>query len=84
MNVRFVRSDPVAFPLATLAPPPQVLLRLLPPLGLGPYATEQEVEDLAASLDVPLLGGRLHFHRTAFELVKRCSQVGWGRVERGP
>lgn len=54
----------------------QILLRLLPPLGLGPNATEVEVEALAASLDVPLDSrGRLHFHRTAYELVRRTCET---------
>lgn len=53
-----------------------VLLRLLPPLGLGPHATEAEVEALAASIDVPLDGkGRLHFHRTLYELVRKSCQA---------
>ena len=54
----------------------QVLLRLLPPLGLGPHATEQEVEELASSLDIPLdAAGRLHFHRTAYELVRKSCEI---------
>lgn len=54
----------------------QVLLRLLPPLGLGPHATEVEVEELASSLDVPLdSAGRLHFHRTAYELVRKSCET---------
>ena len=53
----------------------EILLRLLPPLGLGPFATEEEVEELARQLNVPLVDGRLHFHRTAYELVKRCSEA---------
>ena len=47
-----------------------------PPLGLGPYATETEVEELAASLHVPLdTRGRLHFHRTAYELVRKTCET---------
>ena len=56
--------------------PRQILLRMPAPLGLGPNATEAEVEELAASLDVPLdRRGRLHFHRTAYELVRKSCET---------
>ena len=62
--------------LLCIAIPLQILLRLLPPLGLGPNASEVEVEELAASLNVPLDSrGRLHFHRTAYELVRRTCEI---------
>ncbi|GIL55074.1 hypothetical protein Vafri_10591, partial [Volvox africanus] len=53
----------------------QLLLRLDPPLGLGPYADNKEVLKFVYDLDIPLVGGRVPFHKTAFELVKRISKT---------
>jgi len=50
-----------------------VLLRLQPPLGLGPSAEGKDVLRFVFDLDIPLVASRVPFHRTAFELVKRCS-----------
>lgn len=35
-------------------------------------------------LDIPLVNGRVPFHKTAFELVKRCSQAGLPEGKRPP
>ncbi|GIM03601.1 hypothetical protein Vretimale_8332, partial [Volvox reticuliferus] len=53
----------------------QLLLRLDPPLGLGPYADNKEVLKFVYDLDIPLVSGRVPFHKTAFELVKRISKT---------
>ncbi|KAI8464917.1 MAG: Ion transport protein-domain-containing protein [Monoraphidium minutum] len=50
-----------------------LLLRLPPPLGLGPGAEGKDVLRFVFDLDIPLVQGRVPFHRTVFELVKRCS-----------
>ncbi|KAF8072369.1 NaCP60E [Scenedesmus sp. PABB004] len=50
-----------------------MLLRLSPPLGLGPGASSSDVLRFVFDLDIPLLGGRVPFQRTAYELVRRCS-----------
>ncbi|KXZ54859.1 hypothetical protein GPECTOR_4g931 [Gonium pectorale] len=53
----------------------ELLLRLDPPLGLGPHAHNKEVLRFVYDLDIPLVDGRVPFHKTAFELVKRISQT---------
>ncbi|KAG2448926.1 hypothetical protein HYH02_006274 [Chlamydomonas schloesseri] len=53
----------------------ELLLKLDPPLGLGPYADNKDVLRFVYDLDIPLVNGRVPFHKTAFELVKRCSQA---------
>ncbi|WIA28050.1 hypothetical protein OEZ86_010635 [Tetradesmus obliquus] len=50
-----------------------MLLRLSPPLGLGPGASSTDVLRFVFDLDIPLLAGRVPFQRTAYELVRRCS-----------
>jgi hypothetical protein len=75
-------------PAAFRAPPSQVQLRLRvaalcvcartqcrlsPPLGLGASASSTDVLRFVFDLDIPLLNGRVPFHRTAYELVRRCS-----------
>lgn len=47
--------------------------RLSPPLGLGASASSTDVLRFVFDLDIPLLGGRVPFQRTAYELVRRCS-----------
>lgn len=47
--------------------------RLPPPLGLGSAASSSDVLRFVFDLDIPLLGGRVPFQRTAYELVRRCS-----------
>lgn len=65
-----------------------LLLRLEPPLGLGPYTENKDVLRFVYDLDIPLVDGRVPFRKTAFELVKRISKAdmpegaprgGWGR-----
>lgn len=53
----------------------ELLLKLDPPLGLGTYADNKDVLRFVYDLDIPLVSGRVPFHKTAFELVKRCSQA---------
>eukprot|EP00198_Chlamydomonas_reinhardtii_P001158 XP_001690493.1 voltage-gated Ca2+ channel, alpha subunit [Chlamydomonas reinhardtii] len=53
----------------------ELLLKLDPPLGLGAYADNKDVLRFVYDLDIPLVNGRVPFHKTAFELVKRCSQA---------
>eukprot|EP00775_Hariotina_reticulata_P006841 gene6841-7059_t len=50
-----------------------MLLRLSPPLGLGPTASSTDVLRFVFDLDIPLINGRVPFQRTAYELVRRCS-----------
>lgn len=45
-----------------------LLLRLIPPLGLGPGAEGKDVLRFVFDLDIPLIAGRVPFHR-----------CGWGR-----
>eukprot|EP00955_Chlamydomonas_euryale_P052906 355308-Chlamydomonas_euryale.AAC.5 len=52
----------------------ELLLELDPPLGLGPDASSKDVLRFVYDLDIPLVNGRVPFHKTAFELVKRVSQ----------
>lgn len=54
-----------------VSPPP--LCRLQPPLGLGSRADGRDVLRFVFDLDIPLVMGRVPFHKTAFELVRRCS-----------
>jgi hypothetical protein len=49
------------------------LCRLPPPLGLGSRADGRDVLRFVFDLDIPLVMGRVPFHKTAFELVRRCS-----------
>lgn len=53
----------------------QLLIRLPPPLGLGHYAENNDVLKFVYDLDIPLVDGRVPFHRTAYELVRRCSET---------
>ncbi|PRW21007.1 voltage-gated ion channel superfamily [Chlorella sorokiniana] len=54
----------------------QLLRRLPPPMGLGPRATESDVMRFVFSLDIPLNDrGLVPFHRTAYELVVRCTEA---------
>jgi len=50
-----------------------LLLRVPPPLGLGPSASGPDVLRFVYSLDIPLLNFRVPFHKTLYELVARCS-----------
>lgn len=53
----------------------QILTRLPPPLGLGPYADSNDVLRFVYELDIPIIDGRVPFHRTVYELVRRCSET---------
>ncbi|GMH39581.1 hypothetical protein BSKO_07479 [Bryopsis sp. KO-2023] len=53
----------------------QLLIRLQPPLGLGHFADNNDVLKFVYDLDIPLIDGRVPFHRTAYELVRRCSET---------
>lgn len=46
--------------------------RLRPPLGLGAGASSKDVLRFVFDLDIPLMNGRVPFHRTSYELVRRC------------
>lgn len=48
-----------------------ILVRLPPPLGLGPYADSNDVLRFVYELDIPIIDGKVPFYRTAFELVRR-------------
>lgn len=50
-----------------------LLRRLSPPLGLGQSATNTDVLRFVYSLDIPLIDLRVPFHKTLYELVRRCS-----------
>ena len=53
-----------------------ILTRLTPPLGLGPTTTNVELVRFVAMLDIPLNEvGRVPFHRTLYELVRRVSET---------
>jgi hypothetical protein len=54
-----------------------LLLRLAPPMGLGPGKDGRAVLRFVFDLDIPLVNGRVPFHRTAYELVRR-----WGAGQR--
>ncbi len=49
-----------------------LLLRLEPPMGLGPGQDGKAVLRFVFNLDIPLVAGRVPFHRTVYELVRRC------------
>ena len=53
----------------------RLLTRLPPPLGLGRYATGRDVLRFVYSLDIPLVRGRVPFHRTMYELVRRSCET---------
>ncbi|KAK9823801.1 hypothetical protein WJX72_005586 [[Myrmecia] bisecta] len=53
----------------------QLILRLSPPLGLGPHADGKDVLRFVYDLEIPLVNGRVPFHRTVYELVRRCSET---------
>jgi hypothetical protein len=50
-------------------------MELDPPLGLGPGANAKDVLRFVYDLDIPLIEGRVPFHKTAYELVKRVSHT---------
>ncbi|PSC71712.1 voltage-gated ion channel superfamily isoform A [Micractinium conductrix] len=53
-----------------------LLQRLPPPMGLGRAATEADILRFVFSLDIPLdERGFVPFHRTAYELVVRCTEA---------
>ena len=53
-----------------------LLTRLTPPLGLGPTTTNVELVRFVSMLDIPLNEvGRVPFHRTLYELVRRVSET---------
>ena len=55
-----------------------LLLRLAPPMGLGPGKDGRAVLRFVFDLDIPLVNGRVPFHRTAYELVRRWAGLpGW-------
>lgn len=53
----------------------QLLIKLPPPLGLGHYADNNDVLKFVYDLDIPLVDGRVPFHRTIYELARRCSET---------
>eukprot|EP00887_Chlorella_sp_A99_P007206 scaffold2.g7206.t1 len=54
----------------------ELLTRLPPPMGLGALATNNDILRFVFSLDIPLDDdGMVPFHRTAFELVQRCTRT---------
>ncbi|MEW5300382.1 MAG: hypothetical protein WDW36_003317 [Sanguina aurantia] len=53
----------------------QVLEELPPPLGLGYGATADDLDAFARELNIPLVDGRLPFHATVYELVRRCGET---------
>ncbi|KAL4420689.1 hypothetical protein ABPG75_010345 [Micractinium tetrahymenae] len=63
----------------------QLLRRLPPPMGLGPKATDSDVMHFVFGLDIPLdERGYVPFHRTAYELVMRCTdtEIPEGELKR--
>ncbi len=60
-----------------------LLTRLPPPLGLGRYATGRDVLRFVYSLDIPLVRGRVPFHRTMYELVRRSCETAIPEVGQG-
>lgn len=50
-----------------------LLRRLEPPLGLGIYAEPADVLSFVLELDIPVVNMQVPFHRTLYELVRRCS-----------
>lgn len=63
----------------------QLLRRLPSPMGLGPKATDSDVMRFVFGLDIPLDDrGFAPFHRTAYELVMRCTgtEIPEGELKR--
>ena len=52
-----------------------LLTRTDPPLGLGRMATGRDVLRFVFNLDIPLVNGRVPFHRTVYELVRNVSET---------
>ena len=52
-----------------------LLIRTDPPLGLGRMATGRDVLKFVFNLDIPLVNGRVPFHRTVYELVRNVSET---------
>lgn len=52
-----------------------LLIRTDPPLGLGRTATGRDVLKFVFNLDIPLVNGRVPFHRTVYELVRNVSET---------
>lgn len=52
-----------------------LLIRTDPPLGLGRMATGRDVLKFVFNLDIPLVNGRVSFHRTVYELVRNVSET---------
>lgn len=52
-----------------------LLIRLTPPLGLGPTVTNIQLLKFVSGLNIPLVNGRVPFHRVLFELVRRVSET---------
>lgn len=52
-----------------------LLTRTDPPLGLGRTATGRDVLKFVFNLDIPLVNGRVPFHRTVYELVRNVSET---------
>lgn len=57
--------------------------RLQPPLGLGPGATSMSVLQFVYALDIPLINGRVPFHRWLTACQRGCqggqAGAGWGK-----
>ncbi len=53
-----------------------LLLRLEPPMGLGGGQDGKAVLRFVFDLDIPLVAGRVPFHRTVYELVRRWAARG--------
>ena len=52
-----------------------LLIRTDPPLGLGRMATGRDVLKFVFNLDIPLVNGRVPFHRTVYELVRNVCET---------
>lgn len=52
-----------------------LLTRLNPPLGLGRLASGKDVLRFVYDLNIPLIHGRVPFHRTMYELVRRSCET---------
>lgn len=52
-----------------------LLIKTDPPLGLGRTATGRDVLKFVFNLDIPLVNGRVPFHRTVYELVRNVSET---------
>lgn len=59
-----------------------LLIRTDPPLGLGRTATGRDVLKFVFNLDIPLVNGRVPFHRTVYELVRNVSETQIPEVKR--